>query len=204
MFGPKILEIVDSPTSGNLEVRQLGKDVYVTTSGLTQSGGLMKELWQNTFKKIGSKVLKHKRWLILGLATGTVARLISQKYFPTHIVGVEIDLTMLGIGQKYFNLDTIPGLQIVTQDANDYILNATYRFDWILVDLFVGERPPNFVYSSKFIQAVQKKGQRAIYNHLFYDEGKRQKARLLSAKLAAVYPHTRLIRELTNLLIICG
>src|SRR3989344_7921193 len=140
MFGPKIVEGFDSKYSGKIEVRKQGRDIYVVTDGLTQSGGLIYELWEKTLKRLGVQYLRFKTWLILGLATGTVAKLISQKYSPTKIVGVEIDPLMLDIGRKYFDLDNIPNLKIINQDAKCYILDAKERFDVLLVDLYIGDQ----------------------------------------------------------------
>jgi len=204
MFGPKIVEGFDSKYSGKIEVRKQGRDIYVVTDGLTQSGGLIYELWEKTLKRLGVQDLRFKTWLILGLATGTVAKLISQKYSPTKIVGVEIDPLMLDIGRKYFDLDNIPNLKIINQDAKCYILDAKERFDVLLVDLYIGDQLPAFVYQIKFLEQLGKLGQLVIVNHLFYDQDKKAQARLLTDRLAKIFPHIQLVRELTNLLIICS
>lgn len=205
MFGPKILEIIESPINGRLEVRKWGKDIYVTTAGLTQSGGLIKELWSSTLKKISKNYeLKTKNWLILGMATGTVAKIISSKYQPVKIVGVEIDPLMLDIGRKYFGLDNIPNLKIINGDANLYTLRSKLRFDFVLVDLYVGDQLPRFVYQQKFLYRLGKLGQLVIINHLFYDPDKKNKAQELVKSLESRFDQVSLVRELTNLLIICS
>lgn len=205
MFRSKTISSVNSPVSGKFEVRKLGKDMYVTTSGLTQSGGLIKELWSKTLKKTDKiHPLEKCSWLILGLATGTLANIIAAKYSPSRIVGVEMDPEMLRVGKEYFELEKIPKLEIIQQDANKYIQDTTDNFDWILVDLYVGDQLPKFVYSDRFILAVKKTGHKAIFNHLFYDPSKVQLAKSLSDKLAAKFSHIQLIRELSNLLIVCS
>lgn len=205
MFGPQVLETITSPINGNLEVRRLGKDAYVTCGGLTQSGGLINQLWEKTLKKIANdQQIKNSSWLILGLATGTVAKLISQKYSPLKIVGVEIDPLMLRVGRKYFGLDQTPHLEIVHRDALNYVLRATGKFDFVLVDLYLGDQLPQFVYTPKFIRAVKRIGRVAVFNHLFYDQDKKTNARLLTDRLAKIFPHILLVRELTNLLIVCS
>lgn len=204
MFGPKVLEEVKSKVSGLIEVRQLGGSVYVATGGLTQSGGLIHELWSKTFNTIPRSELIGKRWLILGLATGTVAQIIAQKYAPVEMTGVEIDPAMLEIGQKYFSLGQIPGLKITTADANKYVTQTSAHFDWVLVDTYVGEELPRFVYSVKFLQNIKRLSSKAIFNHLFYDTGKKARAELLVNRLKKQFDSIRLHRELTNLLIICG
>ncbi len=204
MFGPQVLESFTSSYSGKIEVRKLGRSIYVTTSGLTQSGGLINELWSKTFKKLPRSKLVNKRWLILGLATGTVAKIIAQKYAPHQMVGVEIDPLMLEVGYNYFGLDQIPNLDIVTADANDYVHQTKQKFDWVIVDTYIGEQLPEFVYDQKFLRTVKKLTQRAIFNHLFYDTGKKIKAETLVRQLKTLFPTLKLHRELTNLLVICG
>ena len=111
MFRPKVIEEFDSKYRGQIQVKQDWTHKYVTTGNLTQSGGLVRDVWQPVIKKFAKK---NKSWLILGLATGAVAKLIPQ---PARIVGVEIDPVMIAIGKKYFDLDQIPNLKILNLDA---------------------------------------------------------------------------------------
>jgi len=204
MFRPKVLEAIRSKYSGQIEVRRLGWDTYVTTAGLTQSGGLVKELWEKTLKKLKPRDVKYKSWLILGLSTGTVAKIISDKYSPTRMVGVEIDPEMIRVGRQYFGLDNITHLEILNLDARRYILNAAEKFDIAIVDLYVSDRLPEFVYSKDFLGKLGQLGKLVIVNHLFYDSYKKARAEELVETLKGIYPNLKLHRELTNLLVICS
>lgn len=196
MFGPKIVEEFDSKFSGKIQVRQDMGGRYVSVANLTQSGGLVKEVWRPVIRKYGKK---GKSWLILGLGAGTVAKLIPQ---PARITGVEIDPVMINIGKKYFDLDKIPKLKIIRQNALDYILKTQEVYDFVLVDLYLGDKCPEFLYTKKFLGQLEQLGQLVILNHLFYDEAKRQKAEELVTKLKAVFKKIELVRVLTNLVII--
>lgn len=202
MFSPKILEKFQSQYSGELIIKKDFNNIYVTTGHLTQSGGLINEIWQSTFKKV--KPPKNKSWLILGLATGTVAKIISQKYQPTQIVGIEIDPVMISIGKKYFALDKIPNLQIINQDANSYIVNHKSYFDFILVDLYLVDSLPAFIYNPKFLKKLKLLSSCVIINHLFYDPDKKSKAENLVKLLSSSFENIQLHRVLTNLMIICS
>ncbi|MEK7124336.1 MAG: hypothetical protein AAB877_01440, partial [Patescibacteria group bacterium] len=142
MFGPKVVAEFDSKYSGKIRVMQGWGYKYVSTGFWTQSGGIIKDVWQPAFKKIHPQ--KSKTWLILGLATGTIAKLIPN---PAKIVGVEIDPIMINIGRKYFALDQIPNLKIIIKNANDYLLTTNDYFDYVLVDLYCADQIPKFVYS---------------------------------------------------------
>lgn len=198
MFGPKVIEEFNSKYSGKIQVRQGWGYKYVTTGNLTQSGGVVADIWKPVIKKFA---LKNKTWLILGLATGTVAKLIPQ---PSQITGVEIDPLMLQIGKKYFGLDKITHLKILNVNAKDYVLKTKDQFDFVLVDLYFGDQVPEFVYSPKFLKKLKKVGKMVIINHLFFDEDKRHKAGELVKKLDSIFKNIHLLRVLTNTLIICS
>ncbi len=197
IFKPRVISKFKSKYSGDIEVRQGFGYKYVATGNLTQSGGVVADIWRPILKKVSPFEAK---WLILGLGAGTVAKLIPQ---PAQITGVEIDPIMLAIGSKYFDLDKIPNLKIVNKDANSWLLTTNSRFDYILVDLYLGDTCPDFVYSQRFLKKLGQLGQLVIFNHLFYDDAKRRKAEELIKKLKAIFPNIRLHRVLTNLMIIC-
>ena len=89
---------------------------------------------------------------------------------------MEIDPVMLRIGRQYFDLDKIPNLKILNLDAKSYLLKTKDKFNVILIDLYLGDQVPEFVYSPKFLEKLGQLGQLVIFNHLFYDDAKRQKA----------------------------
>ena len=229
IFSPQVIYEVQSQFCGPIQVVRTGNSVYVSTGGLTQSGGLVKNVWESVFKKISKTYnLTSKSWLILGLGAGTAAQMISGRFQPKKITGVEIDPVMIYIGKRYFDLDKIMNLKIIINDAKDYLLTTRDQYDVILVDLYLGDRLPGFVYSEKFLKKLRQlglpsqhrsmsrdridpkgewqdgEGQLVILNHLFYDPPKRQAASQLVAKLGKIFPSVRLHRVLTNLLIICS
>ncbi|MBI2008549.1 hypothetical protein HYS82_02735 [Candidatus Amesbacteria bacterium] len=199
MFGPKVIEEFDSKYSGKIRVMQAWGYKYVSTGYWTQSGGIIKEVWAPAFKKIHAP--KNTSWLILGLATGTIAKMIPR---PAKIIGVEIDPVMLAIGKKYFDLAKIPDLEIVQLDAKRYTQNTKNHFDYILVDLYCVDQLPEFVYSRKFIKKIKTIGRTTVFNHLFHTPDRKKAAEELLGIVKQYYSHIIMLRSLTNLLIICS
>ncbi len=197
IFKPKVISEFKSLYNGQIQVKQDGTNRYVSVGNLTQSGGVVADVWRPILKKFSPFEAK---WLILGLGAGTVAKLIPQ---PARITGVEIDPVMLAIGRKYFGLDKIPNLKILNIDAKDYLLKTNDQFDFVLVDLYLGDQCRTFVYTPRFLKDIKQLGHVAIFNHLFYDDAKHRKAEELVKKLKAIFPDIRLHRVLTNLMIIC-
>jgi spermidine synthase len=201
MFSPKLLESRHSKFSGDINVFSDFGYKYISTGQLTQSGGLVKDVWEPVLKKIGQK---NKSWLILGLAGGTLAGMIAKKYQPNHLVGVEIDPIMVDLGKKYLKLADIPNLEIIIKDAQKYIETTKGRFDYIFVDMYFGDKLPQFIYSPKFLKKFRILGHTVIFNHLFYDDKKVKNANKLVTSLKSIFPKINLLRKLTNLLIICS
>jgi spermidine synthase len=203
-LSPRIIETVSSQYSGDIKVVQSWGYKYIATGPLTQSGGLVKDVWEPVLNKLSDS--RGKTWLILGLAAGTIADLVSRRLSPQKITGVEIDPVMIYLGKKYFDLDKIPYLEIVTADAQKY-LPAAGRFDYVLVDVYLGDKLPAFVYSRKFVADLKKAlvpGGKVVINHLFYDAAKRGLAQKLIDLLTPRFSEVKLKRVLTNLLIICS
>lgn len=195
-----IIEEFKSGYSKRLIVKKawdFGWHTYVTTGVLTQSGGLINDIWRPIVSSIKYQVSSA---LILGLATGTVAKIINKKFKDAKIIGVEIDPAMIAIGKKYFDLDKIPNLEIVIKDANKYKFE---KVDLVLVDLYLGDTPPGFMYTDKFLKKIKRTCKIAVFNHLFYDSHKKAKAEELIKKLGKYFQNIKLQRVLTNIMIIC-
>lgn len=200
-FSPKIIASRQSKFSGQVNVCSDFGFKYISTGQLTQSGSLVKEVWEGVLKKTGRK---NSRWLVLGLCGGTIPALIAKKYAPTRLVGVEIDPVMVELGKVYLKLDQIAKLEIVLADANKYMATTKDEFDYILVDTYCGDQLPKFVYSQTFIKCLKAHGQTIIFNHLFYDDAKKFAAQSLVSTLQKFFPNIALTHKLTNLLITCS
>jgi SAM-dependent methyltransferase len=88
-----------------------------------------------------------RRSLILGVGGGTVIHLLTRRFGPHPIVGVEIDPQVIALARSHFGLD-LPHLEVVVADAFEFVpalagtpdplSSERETFDYILVDLFVG------------------------------------------------------------------
>lgn len=92
--------------------------------------------------------------LILGLGGGTVVHLLWRRHGMLPVVGVDNNAAILALGRRAFGLET-PELLIVEADAGEYVRACTRRFGLVVVDVFDGERLPDFVASRQFIRRVR-------------------------------------------------
>jgi spermidine synthase len=80
---------------------------------------------------------RQRRFLILGLGGGSVARVLRAVAPDAEIVGVEIDREVVRIARRDFGLDEL-AVELVQGDALAVLGRERRRFDAIFDDVFVG------------------------------------------------------------------
>jgi spermidine synthase len=208
-FGSRLIEEKESSINGNIKVvKSLGLGVYIQVEGLTQSGGVVEDVWQQTLKKVKkdcTKLLKIKNVLILGFGGGSAAMLV-KKYWPNaNIKGVDIDPVMVDLGKKHLGLKNV---NVSIKDAEEFIedsLKNNKKFDLILVDTYLGESFPVRFEKDDFIKLVKRSlsnGGVAVFNRLYWDE-KRKLAHRFEEKLERIFEKVERFYPEANLMFIC-
>lgn len=80
---------------------------------------------------------RRRRFLILGLAAGSAARVLRAVAPDCEIVGVEIDVDVLEVARAHFDLDDL-GVEIIRDDALAVLGRERRKFDAIFDDIFIG------------------------------------------------------------------
>jgi spermidine synthase len=75
--------------------------------------------------------------LLLGLGGGSAARVVRALAPRAHIVGVEIDPSVVRLARRWFDLDDLD-IEVVLDDARAYLERCRKRFDAVLEDVFIG------------------------------------------------------------------
>ncbi|MBI2942320.1 MAG: hypothetical protein HYY04_17970 [Chloroflexi bacterium] len=97
--------------------------------------------------------------LLLGLGAGTVAHLLTRRFGPIPIVGVEADDRVVALGRAYFGLDALPNLAVIVADAFAYVAATPVpnrRFDLILVDLYRGGELARGTLAKPFLRTLKR------------------------------------------------
>lgn len=219
MLGIKILEERKSKFNGDIKViRSLGFGMYIQADGLTQSGGIVEDIWKKTLKHVNnkqslaksrfSKSLNINHCLILGLGGGTVAKLIRKNWPEAKITGIDIDPEMVELGKKYLGLDQLK-VEIKIVDALDYLtvhsLRFTKNFNLVIVDLYQGDKYPEKFEAENFInlaRIVLAQDGVAVFNRLYYGD-KRPKAVKFGNKLQNIFSNVEWFYPEANLMFVC-
>ena len=128
-----------SPHNGQVKVLESFGERRLIADGYTQSRALNKHgrtgfYWDGFVRNIPD-LTKDSRVLILGLGGGTVAKLLTNKFGPIAIDGVEIDPLMVELGRQYLDFHE-KNVNVINADATKFLDQARYKYDLVGVDLF--------------------------------------------------------------------
>lgn len=201
----EILEEVESPINGKLQVVRTFEGIRILGAGISQSGWLVRKIWDEALKKLKEEKPDVGSVVILGLGGGSIAELVSYYWPQADIVGVDKDPIMLSLGKKYLHLGEIPNLEVVEGDAVEFIDKRKEKPDVILVDVYVGQEIPDRFKTEEFLQKLKdtaKKGGVVGVNHL-YSSKEKESAHELGRRLRKIFPVVREVYPEANVIFIC-
>ena len=218
LIGHKVLLEVDSPINGKLTViRDLAWGTYIKVQGITQSGGVVRDVWKSTLKKLKRQISDVKTCLILGLGGGSAAKLVGKFWPEVRITGVEIDPIMIKLGEKYMDLDKTK-TKVIIEDAFEFCTShwpaspiqggslSTVHYDLILIDLYIGDKMPKKFEQKRFFRLVSgllNEGGVAIFNRLYFGD-KRPGTMRFGDRLGKIFSEVTAISPEANIFFVCS
>ncbi len=97
-----------------------------------------------------------RRFLSLGVGTGTAISHVYRRHPSAEIVGVEWDPLVLQVAKEYFHLPADSRVSLLEADARTYIMKIQDRFDLIYVDVYFQEETPKVLYSSLYLHTLSE------------------------------------------------
>lgn len=153
---PQTIARFTSPYNKDIRVVEEHGRYKILVNGSPQSGPYIEKLWKQALRSFGiPKKLVPSYVLVLGIAGGTVIRLLHDWYPKANITAVDIDKTMINIGKKYFGLNTMKNLTIKNMDAQKFVFNKNTIYDLIIVDMSFGRNIPTFVTNREFLSDIK-------------------------------------------------
>lgn len=145
-----------SAISKSIEVTWNNGQLVLDSQNTNYSYGSLQRILRKGLKYIGFERIKSfENILILGVAGGSVIKtLVDEIKFKGKITGVEIDLEIIKIANDYFKLNEIKNLEIIIDDAFEYVLKTKEKYDLIVIDVFQDTIMPNFLFEDFFINRI--------------------------------------------------
>jgi spermidine synthase len=155
-FIPIKIHTVKSEVSKAIEVTWTNGELVMDSENTNYSYGSLQRILRLGLKTIGfKKIVAMNHILVLGVAGGSVIKtLVDEIKFEGKITGVEIDPNIIKIANQYFNLDEIKQLDIIIDDAFEFVLKTKEKYDLIIIDVFQDTKMPNFLYETFFTDQV--------------------------------------------------
>lgn len=202
----RTLEERESLFNGKIQVIRTLEGIRIIVDGVSQSGWLVRKVWQRALKKIRTEKPNVEKVAILGLGGGSAVKLVNRYWPRAMIVGVDIDPIMVDLGRRYLGLSQLKNLKVVIEDAEKWVgkEKGKRRFSLILVDIYKGGRPPSKFTTETFIKKVRDllgSGGIAAFNHLHSDREK-EEAAIFGAKVRKIFPAATSIKPEANIIFI--
>ena len=114
-----------SAISSSLEVTWNNGELVLDSKNTNYSYGSLQRILKKGLKYIGyNRIREFENILVLGVAGGSVIKtLVEEIKFKGKITGVEIDSEIVKIANTYFKLNEITNLEIIVEDAFEFVLN---------------------------------------------------------------------------------
>ncbi|OYQ36601.1 spermidine synthase [Flavobacterium cyanobacteriorum] len=155
-FIPVTIYKKNSPVSKSLEVTWNNGRLVLDSAHTNYSYGSLQRILRKGLHYIGfERIRNFRNVLVLGVGGGSVIRTLAEEIkFMGHITGVEIDAEAIAIANTYFQLNSIKNVNIVIDDAFEFILKTKQKYDLIIIDVFQDTKMPNFLFEDFFINRI--------------------------------------------------
>jgi spermidine synthase len=201
IFSGKTLWEGESPFNGKVKVTESSGIRRLVVGGYTQSRTLDKDgktgFYWDSFAENIPPPSKDSKILILGVCAGTSAKILTNKFGPVAIDGVEIDPVIIDLGKKYFYLNE-PNIKVFTEDAKEYVKKLNTKYDVIYVDIFRGSKTPRFLSEKPFLEKIKEQLHQdgmVVVNKICNDKSEDEE---FVRNIAKVFPDYTVLREKGN------
>lgn len=146
----------NSAINKTLEVTWNNGQLVLDSKSTNYSYGSLQRILRKGLHYIGfERIKKFENVLVLGVAGGSVIKTLANEIgFKGRITGVELDADIITIANDYFNLNEIPNLTLINDDAFEFVLKTKEKYDLIIIDIFQDTVMPNFLFEEFFINRI--------------------------------------------------
>lgn len=146
----------NSDINKSLEVTWNNGKLVLDSKNTNYSYGSLQRALKKGLRFIGFERIKNfDTVLVLGVAGGSVIKTLREEIkFNGKIIGVELDKNVLELANRYFKLNEIENLELIHDDAFEFVLKTKEKYDLIIIDIFQDTIMPNFLFEDFFINHV--------------------------------------------------
>ena len=154
----------------DIEVSLINGRYQLNAGSVNYSYGPLHDSFRRYFNLDPPVIGKNSPVLILGFGGGSIATILRRELeMPNPITGVELDEMVIKAGKEHFDLDKLTDVDIVIDDAFDFIQKCQQKFSLIAVDLYIDDKVPEKFMEAGFIAEISRclnPGGKLVFNKL--------------------------------------
>lgn len=145
-----------SEINGTLEVTYINGKKVLDTENANYSYGSLQKILEFGLTKVDLKAVENL--LLLGMGGGSIIHSLRNTFgYSNNIVAVEIDPTIINLANEEFGITPSEKLQIIEEDAFQFVKNSNQKFQLIIIDLFIDTKVPPIFYGKEFCENISKR-----------------------------------------------
>jgi spermidine synthase len=205
-FLERVVESTSSEINPCLEVWYVYGKYTLNTDKANYSYGSLHNVLTKAFRflKIGDRSIENV--LVLGFGAGSAVSILLEDYkMDCKITAVEKDPVVIRLANKYFNIDRFTGLELVCDDAYEYVQHSKNTFDLILVDVFIDIEVPACFEEEIFLKALKSRMSEnsvLLFNHVCHTKESTQATKDLARIMDVVIGETKIMQIGGNMMLI--
>lgn len=146
---------VQSAVNGRLELNFTNGRKVLDSANTNYSYGSLQQVLRYGLRKMDVSAVSSV--LVLGLGGGSVIGTLRKDFgFTGPVTGVDVDPVILDLASGEYGLKEDKNLQMVCMDALGFLRDHDQQFDLIIIDLFVDNDVPAFVFDLFFWQQIHR------------------------------------------------
>ncbi|QAA82900.1 spermine synthase [Aequorivita sp. H23M31] len=143
----------NSEINGTLEVTYINGKKVLDSENANYSYGKLQKILELGIKEVDLTSVENI--LLLGMGGGSIIHSLKEKFgYRGNITAVELDPKVIQIAETEFGIIETDRLQIIHQDAFEFVKNVHNRFQLIIIDLFIDTEIPSKFYGQEFCKNI--------------------------------------------------
>jgi len=182
-----VVEKASSKYNSRLIVAIQDGKYVLNANNANYSFASLHKVFQQALSKIEVKKKDFKTVLVLGCGAGSIPTIFYKELGLNPVMdAVEIDDKVIELGNKYFELDQYSNLNVVIDDAMNFVKSSSNKYDLILVDVFKGIEVPKEFLSQYFFEQLKsllKNNGELLFNYVAYNHETKQQVKVIEEDL---------------------
>lgn len=196
--GEQLIAHYQSKVGPDIEVCLINGRYQINAGSVNYSFGPLHDAFRRYFNIDPPLLDKAASILILGFGAGSVASILRMELnLPNHITGVELDEMMVKAGQEHFDILKLMDVNIIIDDAYEFIQNNNRQFNLVIVDLYIDDKVPDKFMTENFIKEISRSLSpegKLVFNKLTSDEKTTNELKYLEKTFNCFFEEVRTIK----------